>query len=477
MITKLKISLKLTKTYYCLKIYSNTFEKSPFDKFIIACLILNTNHDKEKINNYVDNLAGNGSLNPIFKNIYWELINKDDEYLEKIRTNSLIPVQKIRDFEYVYYQDLDISVFNRKVYNGNLEDQDDSFFAQFLNEDEAFEYKNINIAKQDDEKDIYDVKVNEDNSLFIVINNQDLCITEDTFSSKLVLDFDRKKITEYSGRVHSPKAIENGIIMNNAKWEHLLDKNNKDTFIFPKENHYVFNLSNIVETIIFEKFSIIFYKENFLKYSKDMSRICSAALQQFYKNKKIEEMKVQLLTKLLDSVDQLEAQKYLNYLLSKKDSKELTLLGLNILNAGITEGWDKSLLLKFKEYGNVKTLITLYKINNNLEFTNDQIIKIYGEDSSVITTQEHLDIIKERNNIIKYIENTSGKISSSGIREKIKRKKPKDTKTQKFSTLFNKYIAHPDSDIKTLNDKELKNFRQKIQELYNLYDEIKDSFL
>ena len=144
---QVSLKLKLSKQIKKIKVTYNTFEKATYDEYLICSLALRTlpekdipvkesfgkkivrfftdeptpNQRERTVFEYINDITGEGSLNKHFKNIYNKVKDFSAEQLTKIMENSMIPTLKIDDKNrYEYYPQLDISVFNRRIYKGDL---------------------------------------------------------------------------------------------------------------------------------------------------------------------------------------------------------------------------------------------------------------------------------------------------------------------------------------------------------------------
>ena len=121
---QVSLKLKLSKQIKKIKVKYNTFEKATYDEYLIASLVLRTtgkiNGEKNAFE-YIDDITGEGSLNAHFKNIYNRLKSFSEEKLNKIMESSMIPTLKIDEKNrYGYYPQLNVSIFNGKIYQGDL---------------------------------------------------------------------------------------------------------------------------------------------------------------------------------------------------------------------------------------------------------------------------------------------------------------------------------------------------------------------
>ena len=121
---QVSLKLKLSKQIKKIKVKYNTFEKATYDEYLICSLALRTANDKNQektVFEYIDDITGEGSLNKHFINIYARVKTFSEEQLSKIMANSMIPSLKLDEKNrYEYYPQLNVSVFNKKIYHGDL---------------------------------------------------------------------------------------------------------------------------------------------------------------------------------------------------------------------------------------------------------------------------------------------------------------------------------------------------------------------
>ena len=117
---RVNLKLKLSKVIKKITVKYNTFEKAAYDEYLIASLVLHSKSEDEAFK-YIDEITGAGSLNPHFKKLYKDISAFSKEQLERIMANSMFPVLKIDDRNrYDYYPQLNISVFNKRIYDGDI---------------------------------------------------------------------------------------------------------------------------------------------------------------------------------------------------------------------------------------------------------------------------------------------------------------------------------------------------------------------
>ena len=171
----LLVKLKLSKQRKKITIKYNTFEKATYDEYLVCALALRTLSEERRdeiVYEYIDDVTGEGSLNAHFKNLYNRIREFSQEQLEKVMTNSMLPILKIDDRNrYDYYPQLDASIFNNQVYEGDLGDYAD--LQKLLMIKEKIIEKNVENYKEESIKpDNYTVIIEERNDIKVKLLNK-----------------------------------------------------------------------------------------------------------------------------------------------------------------------------------------------------------------------------------------------------------------------------------------------------------------
>lgn len=447
-----KVRLNLNKQINKLVVTYNTYVKSTFDEYVIASIIVNSNTEKEALN-YIDDITGKGSLNKHFRNLYTKY-KKDYSFddLENVLKNSLIPRVNKDEHIYIYFPDMNISFYRNNKFDGNLSNDKD--FPKYLVTKGEYIGSSVIEGKINIESDIYNVILN-DEKVELLINNKKISMNKDLFESSVVHEV--KKITKYKGIVHEKISGNGWFPVTNAK---LNDVTNAINYFIDEGDHYLLTNLMIKKTEICKIWGIYLYRETSLEFNQDNSKYCKIALNTLKESNKINEIKTKTLVQLLKSVSPELIQDYINYILNKKNSKELALLGLSIVNKGYEKGWNEETVKNFKEFSSSpKEILLTYKVDSELNYTINELLDIYNLNKQVLKSN-HLDIIKkhfkDKESKMQFIKNVSSEILQSSRRDDVKKKIAGDKEATEYNNLCNKYIAHVKKDIKLLNDNELK---------------------
>ena len=133
-------------------------------------------------------------------------------------------------------------------------------------------------------------------------------------------------------------------------------------------------------------------------------KYCDLALNYLIKNPIINEMKTKTLLNILNNSTDLLVQEVINYVLSRKESKDLSLVGLKLIKNGLEKNWAESALNGIKQFAGVSEMSLIYRINNKLEYTISELVLI---DNELLSTEHQLEkesYLCDRKNKINEIE-------------------------------------------------------------------------
>lgn len=467
-----KILLNLPKSLNTICLSYNTYEKATFDQYLVASIVYRCVTEK-KINEYIDSITGKGSLNNHFKKLATKIIKMDKEAIERILENSMYPITKIdKTHKYIYYPDFNISIIGNKVHNGNICDLSIEKLKDLLLIN--YDLISFEVEQKDNTKiDTYNVKI--DRKITInLLNNYAIDVSSAEFMKFYKspnIDF-----SKYKGLVKAECDDENN-------WNMLTEKsynaivNNQRTFIDQKGNLCILNDDYIKNVEILNYSGLYFYKERKLEFSKKNYLYCSLALKYLFDYSYINEIKTKTLIAILKNVEDFEAQMTINYILSRKESKELAQLGLDLINKGIEKKWSDESLITIKKYSSSKDLNTIYRINSEIDYTLSEIISIDEQ----ILKDKHLNMKKsyfnERTSKIKMIEEILGKVTGKALREKVKKiPKQADEDIKAFTKLCNNLFAHNKEALEDLSDEKLNNKLDKCIKLRDITLKIEQKY-
>lgn len=465
------MKLRLKKQNSVLIIRYKTFEKATYDQYLIASLIKYSNNDNE-VENYINEITGKGSLNSHFKSLYKELSKLEWSSIDKILNDCLYPILKVDKSNYfMYYPELNISIMKEKIYKGSIKDYP-LLPKQLLPKDCEFFESDVEEGKLKEDPDMYYVTFDE-GKVSVDLKENILCdINEDTFNDKVESDI--KSMKEYKGTIFENVEGNNWKIISTSKYNDLTDNDSRN--FIDKGNHYFITNKYVKKTRVAKLFGLYLFKESIINYQPSNRKECILVLNHLKTSGLIETIKIQTLIEILKCVDNSIAIPYIDYLLDRKQSQQLTNLTFEIIKHANYYEWSSGAiqnLVSFMKSDN--ELLNVYKIAKGKNFAIEQKYRIYQLNRKLLTEEDFKEVkvfIENREAIIKQINMIIGEITNSGRREKTKKIK-NDPDVKKYRLMSNKYQGHVEEDIKKLNFEGLKKYLDEVMEYKRLDDLMK----
>ena len=456
-----KLKLALSKQRKVIVVKYNTFEKATYDRFLCASIARQTATIAEAYD-YIDDITGNGSLNAHFKHLYDEAKLLSHEQLDSIMQNSMYPILKIdRSARYDYFEELNISIYKNKLYEGDLAERSIDEISQIVGINETILDNDFELQRTEKKPQPYDV-ILEDSNVRILLGKEYIEVSPELFSSVVVKELD--SIDRYKGALMLSPDGDGWQILTNASLNNLLSGNR---FYYENGRHYLIRQNNIRETVVAKMSGLYLFKENTIPYS-DSPELCEKVLEVLFKTDELKFFDPKNVFALLKFSNDIVKRGVVNYFLERQDSKEFAEYGLDMICSGIVLGWNKSALEMFLKYAKTpREFEAIYKTDSSVGFKLKQLIRI----DKTLLTPKHLDFVNEyianldkQREVIKGI---IGDVTSKGLRERAKELKS-DADTKKFSSLCNKLIGHVERDIDKADADELKVWLKEAQELESL---------
>ena len=462
-----RILLNLPSSFNTFKFTYNTYEPATYDQYLAASIVKNT----DSINfahNYIDEITGKGSLNLHFKKLVDKIFNLDENVLNKVLENSIYPITKIdKSNHFKYYPYFNISIMNNSVYSGNLADYSTEVLKEKLYLSYDIIKKDCEIGGIDRKKETYDA-VFSDDGVKIKLLDSWYSLDESQLSESYKDQID--DINKYHGIINNHASGDGWFILTNSVLNNLCNPSIKG--FFNSDGNFITIMNEALKTTtIVNVFGLYFYQEYRSEYNKSNSSLCDQVIDYLFKTNSINEIKTKTILKLLDSVDDLKAQQVVNYILLRKESKDIALYGLNLIKLHLEKGWEKETLLSIKKFINKSDLNIIYRLNIDLNFTESELIEI---DNDILTEGDRkrkIAYLAERDNIIKEINYKIGEVTNSGIRERMKSIKSSEL-TKRLTKRLKKMVGHKKEDIANYNDDQLKEYYKQVNDLYDDYLEI-----
>ena len=457
---QVSLKLKLSKQIKKIKVKYNTFEKATYDEYLICSLALRTLNDTnqdETVFEYIDDITGEGSLNKHFRNIYARVKNFSKEQLSKIMTNSMIPTLKIDEKNrYEYYPQLNVSVFNKKIYQGDLGIYNN--LPQIIMINEEIIDMSIETVKDDTKPEQYSVTFDEKENVRVRLLNDYLPIDNENFEESLCLDLGN--INSYQGKIHDNVDGNGWRVLNNSALNNLFSNRN---YYYDNGDHFFIRNDSVRKTIISKVHGLYIYKEEIISYQGN-SVLCDKVVDLLLEKNTMAEFKAQSVLDWLKYVSDNKAQKVINSILLKKEEKTFAYYGLKLMERGLVSGWLVTVTKTFLKYASGYQLNLIYQANAELNYTIEQLIKI---DSDLLTPLHKEQVDKYNADLEakkKTIIELTGIITTKGLRERAKDLESDET-TKKFSKLCNRLIGHVNEGLDDVSLATLEQWHKDALEL------------
>ena len=458
-----RVALTLPNEFYRTKLSYDTYEKATYDVYLIAALRKHESNEKKAFK-YIDEITGNGSLNNHFKKLYRKISELSDKQIDGILENSLFPITKFEKGHFKYYPMLNASRLNDRSFPGNLKDDEQKLIDALMPKEEGAKF--LKMEYEEDEptlkENIYEaifseegIQINMGDGKFYSISQKDFSLIFNNDLANCELDCAvGKKITTGNWNVLQA-AYLNAIEESSNLWFH--DRN---------KNLCVLNSEFIKKIEIIEVFGLFFCKETRCDFNSNYEEEIVDALMYLRKSKNINTFKTKTLVQMLKCIDDLEAQETINYILTRKESKEISEVGLSLLMHGLEMGWEDKTILQFKKFADISCITRIYELNPKLDYSIEELLNI---DDGVLS-KEHLKekqaYIAQRQNMMDEIYKMLGEMDVSGVREKLK-SLPKDNVVKSVNEFYKEYKAHTRIDYGSLSLEELSKKYQFIKSIFD----------
>lgn len=456
---QVSLKLKLSKIVSKICVKYNTFEKATYDQYLVSSIALNSKNENEAFE-YIDDITGSGSLNSHFKNLYEDVSSLTEEQLRDVMSDSMYPMLKIdKSNRYDYYPDLDVSVFNNKVYEGNFGEYPDVIERLYITE-KVIE-KTVEKANETNRPEPYLILI-EDNKVQVKLADKFIDIIDEKFQELFVNELDN--LDKYKGTIHNGAEGFGWNTLTNSVINNMFS--NINYYYDDEGNHYQIRNDNVRKTSVSEVAGLYIYREEIIPYERNKS-MCEKVIEILFDNNSINEFKTKSLLNILSFCDELIAQKVVNYILSRKESKEFSLFGLDLIEKGIEKNWLEETLISCLKFASNSQIGKVYKINQNLGFNIEQLLYVDINELNVndkARVKEYLDDLKAKRDMYKSI---IGEVTASSLRENIKSLKATED-TKRFTKLANELIGHSKINIDEATAGQVDNLLKKALELKEL---------
>ena len=465
---KIQISLKLrlTKQKKTIKVSYHTFETATFDRYLAASLALRAK-SAEDAEQYINDITGQGSLNEHFASLYREMKELSKTDLQAILTNSRVPILKIDASNwYDYYPELDVSIFKRHAYQGDLGEYPNVLEIIQIQEDiveKKVEFKTF------EKPEPYLVELTDDGITATFFDDK-VTIPPDVFAERLVTEI--KDLQGYKGTVQNAAEGNGWFVLTATKLANLAMTST--SFYDDAGNHCTIRNADVRKTEIALINGLYIYKETNVPYEKNPD-LCSKVLDVITKNSIVKNSSVLMIVLLLRNVDAKKAQKFINDNFGKTYfPKAIADFVVRLIQSEAkTNKWHKAILQEVLLKCDAFFYPRLYRLDSSLSFSIEQLITL---DSALLTeednkkVEEYWNDVKEMQESIRQIV---GVVTTKGLRQRSKLLKA-DNDTRRFTELCNKLIGHVEIDLSKTSKTETENWLKKALELKELAFKIED---
>ncbi|MDE7440138.1 MAG: hypothetical protein K2N23_06505 [Clostridia bacterium] len=458
---RVNLKLKLSKIIKRITVKYNTFEKATYDEYLIASLVLRSKSEDDAFE-YIDEITGAGSLNPHFKRLYQEISALSQEQLERIMANSMFPILKIDDSNrYEYYPQLNISVFQKRIYDGDIGEKEN--LSELLHIQEDIIARQVHDVKTLDKPEPYYVEFGNDGNIAVKLLDKNISVDSKLFESLLTIELD--SIAKYKGAIHNKADGVGWSILNNSVVNNLFSTNN--FYYDDNGDHLLIRNENIRRTEVARVSGLYIYRESVISYDGNI-KLCEKVLDIIGQNKNFSMFKPQLFVKLLKNLEDYNAVQYINlYFSNVSGSKEIAMLVIELLRKGVLTGWAATVLNGVKMYCSKDEYSLVYRADPYVGFAINQLILV--DKNLLIEEHKKLvdDYFADLNKKKATITEITGEITVSGLRENVK-KLTSDDQTKRFSKLCNNLIGHVAKDLDNASLQETEQWLKDALELREL---------
>lgn len=457
---RINLRLKLIKQKKTIKVSYHTFETASYDQYLIASLALRS-PSVEEANQYIADITGQGSLNAHFLSLYQEISKLSPEELQSVLTNSRIPMLKIDASNwYDFYPELNISVFKRRIYTGDLGEYPN--IIELLQIQEEVVEKEVILNREFDRPETHLVRLT-DQDVSLQFFESWATISSEIFQKTLVTEINN--IQGFLGTIHNEAEGDGWYVLTQTKLNNLATTSS--TFFDANGDHCFIRNTDIRKTMIAIVNGLYIYKEVSVPYDRN-PELCNKVLDNIVFYATTKNSSINMLLILLNNVNVERAQEFINnqfglYFLPK----EIAGFVERLIRYGNVKKWHKAILQGVLKVCDQSLYPTLYHIDSTLSFTIEQLIAL----DPAILTDEHRAMVEAYLNDLNEMKNTIiqiiGEITTSGLRERVKTLKA-DADTRRFTKLCNDLIGHVKSNLTTAKKAETETWLSAALELKDL---------
>ena len=291
-----KVALSLPNKFYKVVLKYDTFEKATYDSYLVASIVANAKNEKDAME-YIDEITGNGSLNPHFKKLYEEISKMTKEQVEGILKDSLYPITVVdKSHHFKYYEMFDATRMDNKVFPGNLENNP-NLANMLMPKDREAKFLSLEFETEDGtvKKDNYNAIFSEKEIKVDLDDGQYYPISKENFFS--VFDNEGEVTSEWMPKVGYEITAGNWNVLTKG----VADTWGKDRLTYKTEEGNLAVLLNdcIKETEVIKAYDLLFYKETRYNFSAQNQKKCLEAVR-FLKDSKADIITLQEVMRGMD---------------------------------------------------------------------------------------------------------------------------------------------------------------------------------
>lgn len=461
----INLKLRLTKITKVITVKYNTFEKAAFDEYLVASLVKRAGSESEAFD-YIDDVTGDGSLNSHYKALYARTSTFDAALLDKIMTSSMYPREVIDSGNsYLYYPELDVSVFHGKMFRGELGGYPD-LAKNILYISEDVTELTVCEKKSNNDPNNYPVSIADDGRMAVRIADKDAIVSAGLFDKIAIKE--ELSLDAYGGEVFKdPRGADWHVLYAQAYNSLFVNR----AFFYSDGKHVRIKRGGLLCTELAAISGLIIYREREVRYS-EAPELCREALACMGRLGLFDPNWRQTLYVMLQNVDTDTAAKFINTYLPRFIDKTSARLAIDMIRSKAVRAWKRDTLQLLLSYCDGNDYTEIYRLDSGLHYTLPQLLHI---DRSMLspehaeTVDNHYADVEAMKEDIKRI---IGNVVTSGMRERSK-KLQNDAEVKRFRKLCNELQGHEARDIDEAADDQLDRWHKSALELEALLPKIK----
>ena len=463
---QVKLKLKLTKIHKVIKVEYNTFQKITFDEYLVTSIVRRGKSKQEGMA-YIDDITGNGSLNAHFKKLYEKIKDFNADQIERIMSSSMFPVlKKDNSNNYTYYPQIDASIYKNMVFKGDLINYE-NLTGNILRIDGEITSLTVDEKEPVDKSDIYEIHIDDEGLIELMLRDKfrEQFFNVDSNLFKEVAVKDIENIDKYVGKIYMKAQGKDWRVLNKSAFENLF-ADDKYFYLNDEDHCAIIENGGVNKTEVAQLSGLYIYRTSYIPFSKD-KQISENALRFLISKKYLGILKPKAFVELLRTVDPSIAIKAVNSS-HNNITKETAEFAIDLLYKGFLTGWSSNTLNAIIKYCDTQELNIIYRVNNELDFTIQQLLSI---DNELLAEKDRNAVDKyyaDVEDMINTMNSIIGSVSTRGLRQSAKKLKQSDKDIKRFNKLCNDLLGHEERNVKNSSYEEIKEWHKLALELKEL---------